>query len=304
MNKLLLVLIALSAGAGVVHTARQSTTRLEQEAKVLRDDWLAYSQTVASAQADLAGANERIRELKQSLRQSPPATDTGLWSALQTNRADRLPMELRERLREELGFNWQFSPDYIVVSKQTVRDLQMPAITHGGKLLDLVDTVLALTSEERGQVEAAIERVPMEFKDWALAHVQRSEPKDDVLAEYFLPSGRSGRAITGSLSNNLLSAVSHALGNERAEVILPSSRDWMVNGMGIGLMDAWVKVSRVLVGNEQRLKVQMTGGRVNEGYLPLPQNYFPRMLQPLFPNGWADVAQREGFELPEVPPKK
>jgi hypothetical protein len=304
MNKLLLALIALSAGAGAVHIARQSTTRLEQEAKVLRDDWLAHSQTVASAQADLAGANERIREINQSLRQSPPVTDNRLWSALQTNRADRLPTELRERLREELGFNWQFSPDYIVVSKQTVRDIGMQAITRDGKLTDVAATVLAVTPEERGQVGAAIERVKMDFKEWALAHVERSEPKDEVVAQYTLPNDQ---AMLQGISNNFAAGLFDALGLERAEVILPSARYWMNIEMGLGgSQPARIIIWRDLVRNEPRLKVEIwePGGGPNSGYLPQPQNNFPRPLLAIFPNGWADVAKREGFELPEESQKK
>src|SRR5881394_652139 len=154
MNKILLALTMLSAGAGAFHTARQSATRLQREANIFREDWMAQTQLVAAAQMDLARLDERVRELKQSQQQSRPVTDTALWSALQTNRADRLPRPLLERVREELAFNWKFSPDYIVVSKQAVRDFQMQSIRGTNSnhldaaLTDAAATVLAMTPEE------------------------------------------------------------------------------------------------------------------------------------------------------------
>jgi hypothetical protein len=167
MNKILLALIILSAGAGVLRTAHQSTARLQHEAKVTREAWLAQTQWIAVAQSEQAGLTERIRELKQALRQAQAVKENTLWSALQTNRADRLPPELSERLLEELGFNWQSSPDFIVVSKQTLRDLHLRGQMPDGKLTDLAATVLALTPAERGQVEAAVAGVKTDFRDWA-----------------------------------------------------------------------------------------------------------------------------------------
>jgi hypothetical protein len=45
-------------------------------------------------------------------------------------------------------------------------------------------------------------------------------------------------------------------------------------------------------------------GRDGSDYLPLKDKDFPKAFRPIFPNGWADVAEREGFELPkETEPK-
>jgi hypothetical protein len=315
MNKILLALTILTAGAGAFHTARQSATRLQQEANIIREDWLAQTQLVAAAQIDLAGLNERVLELKQSLKQSPPVTDTALWSALQTNRADRLHRVLLERVREELGFNWKFSPDYIVVSKRAVRDFQMQSIrgtnaNHlDAALTDAAATVLAMMPEERTQVEAAVERVKTDFKDWALAHIQRGETNDDVVAHYVLPKDPE---IARSITNNFTAAVFGALGRERAELILPVARGWMQD---LGVRDCYADpqtmiVTHYMTNNESRLKIQLNPGTRNATSEDLwlgPKKglaSFPRAFQILFPNGWADVAQREGFELPRESQEK
>ena len=110
MNKILLALTILGAGAGGFLTTRQATTQLQHEANATREAWLAQTQLVAVAQSDQAGLIEHVRELKQALAQPPAVAESALWSALQTNRAGHLTPELRERLLEELGFNWQSSP--------------------------------------------------------------------------------------------------------------------------------------------------------------------------------------------------
>ena len=313
MNKILLALTILSAGAGGLVTSRESTIQLQHEANAAREVWLAETQRVAAAHSEQAGLAKRIRNLKQALAQSPAVAENELWSALQKNRADRLPPELRESLLEELRFNWQSSKDFIVVSKQTVRDLQMEAV-RDGKLTDVAATVLTLTPEERGQIEAAAERVMTDFKEWMLAHVERTEPKDDVLAQHALPKDP---AMSRSISNSFATAVSDAAGRERAELILPSAQKWM-KSMGLYDCDARpprIFVKRSLKGNEQRLEIEITsqngGGNTYSGELSNhpqwgfdPYGAFPRAFRIIFPNGWPDVARREGFELPEKSQKK
>jgi len=302
MNKILLALILLGAGTGGFLTTRQATTQLQHEANAAREAWLAQTQLVAVAQSDQAGLTEHVRELKQALRQAAAPRENALWSALQTNRSGQLAPELREQVLEELGFNWQFSEEFIVISKEALREyyIRIKPIEND-KLTDVASTVLALTPGERGQVEAAIQRVRAEFKDWALAHVERTEPKDDVVAQYTLTDDP---AMFQSISNNFVAGVFDALGKERAELIRFSAGNWFVSDIGLRGYSAKLVIKRVLVGNEQRLKVQMQGGGADEGYLPLPWNSFPAALRPIFPNGWADVAQREGFELPPESQKK
>jgi len=304
MNKILLASTLLSAGAGGFLTAHQSTTQLQHEAQAIREAWLAQTQLVAIAQSDQAGLMEHVRELKQALTQPLAVEENALWSALQTNRGGQLTPELRERLLEELGFTWPSSGDFIVVSKETLREVQMATI-RGGKLTDLAATVLALTPEERGQVEAAMQRVPTDFKDWALATVERSEPKDEVVAQYTLPGDPAM-----SISNNFVTGVFNALGRERAELILPSARNWMKSVGVLNEKPTTMTVKRYLAGNESRLKVQIqwpNGSTQSQDLWLGPQRGlapFFRPFLPIFPNGWVDVAQREGFELPKESQEK
>jgi hypothetical protein len=298
MSKILLSLTLLGAGAGAFLTARQSTSQLQHEANATREAWLAQIQLVATAQRDQAGLIEHVRELKQTLAQPPAVAESALWSALQTNRAGQLAPELRERLLEELGFNWESSEDFIVVSKETVRDIHM-AVIGDGKLTDIAATVRALTPDERGQVEAAMQRVQTDYRDWALAHVERSEPKDDVVAQYTMPGDP---AMLESLYINFTNGVLEALGRERAELITASA--WSgVRGKPSDKPTTMI-IKRYLAGNEQRLKVQIQDQWPENSPKDLWQVYFPEVFLPIFPNSWDDVAKREGFELPEKSQEK
>lgn len=301
MSRILLALAILTAGIGGFLAAHNLTNQLTRELNARRDAWVAQTQQLAGVQSDQTDLAERRRQLKASLAQSQPAPENALWSALKTNRADRLPPELRERVLEELGFNWQFSPDFIVVTKKALRDtrgwkLNDRTLSRGwmfndGKLSEVAFSILALTPEQRGQLDAVIQRVQTDFNDWALAHVERRQPKDKVLADYVLPGNRT---LWSSVSNNLALAV----GPERADLILDISRDQVASDIGVSPGQRSMRIMRALVGSEQRLMAEIgTQGMIRLGYLP--EVPFPAAFTPIFTNGWADVAKREGFELPK-----
>ena len=82
MNKILLALAILGAGTAGALTARHSTIRLQRAANATRESWVVTTQALAAAQSERTGLAERIRELKQSLRQAEAAgNQNGLWSA-------------------------------------------------------------------------------------------------------------------------------------------------------------------------------------------------------------------------------
>jgi hypothetical protein len=302
MNRILVALAIVTAGASGFLAAHNSTDQLTRAANADHDAWLAQTQQLAALQREQADLAERMRQLRGSLAQSQPVAENALWSELRTNRADRLSPELRERVLEELGFNWQFSPDFIVVTKQSLRDtrewkLNDRTMSGGwmlkdGKLSEVAVAILALSSEERGQVEGVLQRAQMDFNDWALAHVVRLEPKNNVVANYALPGDPTRWSSVG---NNLALAI----GPERADLILDVAREQMAFDIGVSAGGRTMSLRREL-GREQRLIAEIdTAGMIRSGHLP--EFGFPAVFRPIFPNGWADVAKREGFELPEQP---
>ena len=299
MSKILLALAILSAGAGGFLATRHSTTQLAHETNANRETWQVQTQQLAAVQREQADLSARLREVKASVAHFQPVPENELWSVLRTNRDGNLEPELRERVLEELGFNWQFSPDFIVVTKQAVRDTG-GWMLRSGPFPDAVAATLAMTPAERGQVEATMQQAQRDFNDWALAHVERREPQGDLLAHYFLPGDP---AMVQSISNNIAVGLLTALGRERVELMQRSARDWMHDNVDVRPKGATLLIWRELVGNEARLQVgtrQPAGG--NAVYLP--EFPMPATFRPIFPNGWADVAKREGFELPPNPQKK
>jgi hypothetical protein len=63
--------------------------------------------------------------------------------------------------------------------------------------------------------------------------------------------------------------------------------------------DNALTVKRNGAGNEPRLSFELkySGNIMSTDVSPYQQ--FPEAFLPLFPNGWADLARREGFELPK-----
>jgi hypothetical protein len=306
MNKILLALTILVVGAGGFLTARNLTTQLAHEADANHESWLVQTQQLAAVQREQADLAVRIRGLKASLAQSQPVAENALWSMLQTNRADELPPELRERVLEELGFNWQSSADFIVVTKETVRDTSgerkgIQWMLRNGKLTEVAAAILAMAPEERGQVEATIEQAQSDYNDWAVDNVERKEPKNGDLAEYFLPGDP---AMEQGIKANMADGIRAALGKERAKIIQDPVRRWMSDNFGLGKEGATLFIRRELVGNEQRLKAEKLtpGANVLSGYYP--EFDLPGIFLAIFSNGWADVAEREGFELPKELQKK
>ncbi len=192
MNKLLLVMTFLAVGAGAFQVAQRQAARLQQELQAAHESWQSHTQQLALAQSEQAALTERIRELKQSLAQFRPVAGSALWSALQTNRADLLAPELRRMTLAELGFDWRTSPDFVVVTKQAVRDVGMLGVRNG-QLTDAATGAFALTPDDRSQVAAAMERVKTDLTDWLVAHLERHEPAGDVLLTTLCPKIRMRR---------------------------------------------------------------------------------------------------------------
>src|SRR5439155_3987123 len=87
---------------------------------------------------------------------------------------------------------------------------------------------LAMTPAERGAIEASVQRIQTDFRDWASSHIERSEPKDDVVAQYTLPNYPAARMNF----SNFVAGVFETVGKERAELIMPSVYNLMIPTYG------------------------------------------------------------------------
>jgi len=301
MSKLLLALSILSASACGFLAARRSAVEFQHEANAAHDSWQMETQQVAVAQSQRISLKTYVEDLRRSLRQRPVVVENKVWSQLQTNLTGQLSEELREDLLRELAFNWQSSPDFIVITKQALRETGPEWIIRNGECTDEAATIFTMTPGEHAQVEAALKRMKTEFNNWAREHVERYGPYGDTVAAYSVP-------VNPSIGTNFMAAVSQALGANRAEFFLNS-----VHPGSIAVTQpspTYLSIDRSRAGNEIRLEAYSypwpDGGL---GWRDLWDNArgdlvpFPEDFRAIFPNGWADVAEREGFELPKGPPK-
>lgn len=298
MKKILLALSILGAGAAAFHTTRQSAGSLLAEAAVLRESCLAETQRMAAANAEQSGLEGRVGELKQASASIRAVPVNPLWAALQTNAADRLSPSQHQQLREEFAFTWSSYPDYIVLKKPTLHELNLPVLDTVGKLRETAVAILAITPEERVALEAAVERTKSDFRDWVLARVKREEPGDEVVANYSLPGDTN---MASTLPSSFFTAVEQAVGRERTRLIRGSANQWF-SEMGLGRNSTRLTIRKETAGDETRLKVEIRQNGANRsGYLPMSSRDFPKALRILFPKGWADLAERERFDLPQAP---
>jgi hypothetical protein len=328
MNKIFLAFAILGVGTAGFVTARHATINLQREVSAIRESWPVQTQVLADAQSELARLAERIRALKQNLSLTEAAgRRNDVWSVLENNRIGNLSPDLREHLFEELRFNWNSSEAFIVVSKETVHEMKMHAMNGWwpfgddwhARLTDSAAAVLALTPQERSRVEAAMERVKEDLKDWAVSHTERSEPRGDIVAQYTLQN-----APPTSITNKFMSEILSAIGKERTELMEMGSSD-LPNGSiqrWLSSLSIWGEdkpttmiVRRFSEGDREVLKAQVftsfgtkhqTGDAAPKDIAPGrgPGPRFPKAFLPLFPNGWDDLAEREGFEIPKKQQKK
>jgi len=211
-----------------------------------------------------------------------------------TNGAAHLSPVQSEALLAELGFNWNSTGNYLVVSKNTLRDVHLGGMKDA-KLSDVMCDVLAITPEERSAVEGLTQQIDADYKTWAGSHSKREEPSGDVVAKYTLSADP---AFSQTLRNAFTSGVVAALGGERGELLESYAGTWMSDHGMLNTEPATMTVKRHLMGNEPSLNWELSQGN-SSMFTSVSPWQFPEAFRPIFPGGWPDVAAREGFELPK-----
>ena len=201
-----------------------------------------------------------------------------------------------------LGFSWNTSGDYLVVSKDTLHNVSLTGIKDA-KLTPAACGVLAITPEEQTRVESALAQLASASDAWANAHVQREEPGDKVVAKYKLPEdGEFSQRLLDSFNAGLIAA----LGQERGRMLIDYSDDW-ANGLNMfshGATTLTVTLQSTtgppdFPGPSYNYTLSTEKSMTMTTAL-IPIQPFPAAFRPLFPNGWADLAKREGFGLPRA----
>ena len=306
-KRLLLALTILAVGGMLLFASLTAATSARQQLRTAGENWLTETQLLADAYARKETVTTHARDLKNQVREreSASGSDSLITPLLSTNGLSGLSLDAKERLQAALGLDWHASTDYVVISKATLKNLHFDALG-GNRLTDAACRVLALTPEERAQVDAAFENVGAQFADWAKANVQREGPSGETLVRYTVPAEPQ---VAQSLTNRLYSAIRDAVGQERGELLQSFSTDWLQLNVGcLGALTNTLTLMQMADSEGQKelryeLRRQDPGGVGSGGESgPLSlQSHFPQTFRAIFPGGWQELAQRERIELPQDP---
>ena len=318
MKRLLLAILIMAAGSAVFCALRNSTVVARQELATQGSAWQTQTQQLARLEFEKQRLVERITETRQLLAAQPPLSPLLELKGkiLSGNLLTNLSATESEQLLAELDFNWNTTGDYLIVSKKSLAGIHFGAMK-GEKLTPAAQGVLAITPAEQTAIETMTGQLGTTRAAWALARAQRTEPAGNVLAQYSLPTDASFSQSQLAIFTN---GVFSALGDQRGEWLQDHAAGWMQD-VGLRTSPDLSKIPAEILATmpHERLQTEPTtltverdqprgGWQMNftlrQGANTMttsvnPAQPFPEAFRPLFPNGWPDLAAREGFELPK-----
>lgn len=296
MKRLIIALAIFISGTGLFCASHPSSMMLRRQVEETRLAWMAQTQRLAQARIQLAEADESLRLLKQSPEplESTPRSQVP-ESLLSTIHSSHLSAAQAEDLLADLDFNWNTTGAYLIVTKDTLRAISLKALK-GMRLDDTAYNVLAITPDERARIDALTQSLGDAYKAWAEARLRREKLGSDEVVAFTIPEDPS---FSQSFSNQFTTGLLSVLGKERGELLQGYSESWLGSLGMAGGGDTSFVVKRYQAGNQPRLSFAIRSHGNAFGTDVAPEQPFPEAFLPLFPNGWSDLAKREGFEMPK-----
>ena len=318
MKRTLLAILILAAGSTVFCTLHNSTQVARRELTTQGTAWQAQTQQLAPLEFEKRQVTEQISETRQLLAAQPPLSPILelegkiLSGASLTN----LSATESEQLLAELGFNWNTTGDYLIVSKKSLPVISFDALK-GSQLTAAARGVLAITPTEQASIETMLRRLADKRAEWVVENAQRAEPAGNVLAQYSLPADA---VLAQTQLAVFTKGIIGALGDQRAQWLQDHAANWMQDvGLDAGpdlskvspeilatmppdtsqTEPTTLTVERYQSGGEWQMNFKLKQGGNTMTTSVNPWQPFPEAFRPLFPYGWPDLAAREGFELPK-----
>ena len=298
--------LCLIVGVGLValsKSARHGWNELQTE----QTAWQAQSQKLAAIQTETAGLTTQITERKQELQDNEmtPAIDLELADFLMTNDVNQMPAEWQNRMLASFGGDGISSDNYVLVSKAALSNAHIKPLKvfpHREKLTDNIRGVLAITPEEQQAVESAFTNAFDTMGEWARVNVRRDGPDSNCLVQFTIPEDQAFETAT---IGKLFSEINSAIGNERGEILHKSFEVYRLNEDGaVGDRTNILAIYRIATppgyGYRDGWIWSNHSEAVNTYPEPIkPGTRFPAAFRFIFPGGWEELAEREGFELPD-----
>jgi len=317
MKRVMLAIIILATGTALFCALHNASAVARQELSVQRTAWQTQTQQLARLYLEKQQVSEHITESKQLFASLPPlpALRQLEQKILAGDSLTNLTAAESEQLLAELGFNWNTTGDYLIVSKKSLDGISYDAM-NGEKLSTAARGTLAINAAETSAIESMTGQLSKVRSAWVKEHVQRTEPSGDVVAQYSLPPDYAFAQNQLAIYTN---GIMNALGEQRAQWLQNHSADWM---MAQGLFTSpdmskipkeilatlpsetyqpqptTMTVKRYNSGNDLRMNYTLEQGGNSMNTSVNPWQPFPEAFSALFPGGWKDLAEREGFALP------
>jgi len=299
MKKILLALIVLGAGAIafarlnlLASQRRTSATHCRAECGRLASQVDELAATATDLRAQVEAKKTRLAQTLAS-----PTGSAAAASALSRDVSQDSWTATSAELRLRFGIAWTNSAEYILLSKAALKNIYLQGVDQKGIVTPTACAVLGLTPTERATIEAALKRVEAEHAAWMATAVQRVEPAGDVLADYRLPANPK---LAQQIEYEGTALLTETLGPDRTKLLQEYAGAWCGGHGNLGEKGIRFTVRRRTEGTQPVLWYQQEEQDGTSSSCDVSPGDFPDLLRSLLPGGWRDLAQREGFPLPEV----
>jgi hypothetical protein len=300
MKKLFFALAILSAG-GVLsaqfnHRARSARSATEQRTV----EYGPLTERVRALTTMKATFSDAIQDKKTRIKMARASVGASASIDADVLKFIKDPTRLQGRgvasskVRDLLGVGWNSSADYVLVSKAALKRVWLIGTMDSGALRPAVCDMLALTSQERAAIEAAHQRAEAIHAAWFDTAVQRVTPSEEVVAQYEVPANPD---LAQKIQQEELAPLADILGQERFALLQQWDGAWISEHGDLGARSVRLTVHNT-PSREPPLWYQVESERWSSGSDVAPDS-FPPLFRGAFPGGWPEIAQRDGFQLPD-----
>ena len=293
MNNIAFLFASVLVGALGFGALHPSTQQARVRAAVIAGDWVTSSNRLFEVEAAAAQLRQQVVTKKRELRETAqfPKLTAELLALLESERYEGSAAAWVE-LRQQLNLGWEASPDYVLVNKRILNQLNYQRLLSASQFTDNARELLAISPNENLAVQSLCKRIR---EQWAPLTVERTEPAGDIVAQYSVRP--PGPEFEQGLSNAFRAELTGDLGGERARFLLPDIWREYRSALGPGQPET-LTVRRVERDGQPDMVYEMKQGSQTWGdpvrYAHYPSSWFLT----LFSGGWKTLAEKEGFELP------
>lgn len=301
MRKLLLALISICVGVAGFREMRWKSERSLQVASAEARQWEVATNQLAEEQAQTAALRQKVQEKRNQLGpvEVLPAISPEMLKLLE-GQSSGFSAAAWAQLRQQLGIDWNSSPDYVLVSKEAARRVDYDRLRGvqqtNREASEIACDVLALSPDEQVALRTFLQRFSEHSRQ--PLQVERAEPGGDIVAQYKVAGPDPG--VMQSFCSNFTAEIVGMVGQQRADLLLPEA--WRQVQSDLSYVRAGetqtMTIRQTVVDDGPDLICEMKNGGSSFSIPVRYANYPSGWFLTMFPGGWKTLADREGFELP------